>query len=76
MATVKIMYFKPSGKYYSSGEYETVHDALYRVLSEVEEMFKAGNNPGLIDFAMQRNRFDAVVEVFDVPHLFRSGEFQ
>jgi hypothetical protein len=42
---VKLTYFKNSGKYYTSGEYETKQKELFDIWDEVEEMIK---HPGLI----------------------------
>lgn len=35
---VKLTYFKPSGKFYSEGEYNTEPKALYRIWDEIRAM--------------------------------------
>lgn len=50
---VLLTYYKPTGKYYSSAEYEYnnpivgVLDPLQNVLDEVKVMLETGNLPGL-----------------------------
>jgi hypothetical protein len=46
---VSLSYFKASGKYYSSGEYETNKEDLWEIWNEVEDMLLAGKRPGLAD---------------------------
>lgn len=46
---IKLDYFKESGKYYSSGEYESNHLMMYDVYDEVREMAKTGHLPGLVE---------------------------
>ena len=43
---VRIIYFKPSGKYYTEGYYNTIYED-YRIFDEVKEMFKNNIAPGL-----------------------------
>jgi len=47
MWTIKLTYFKPSGKYYSEGEYKTDNAHVFQVIDEVKRMHTAGNLPGL-----------------------------
>lgn len=44
--TVKLWYFKSTGKFYSAGEYET-EESDYKVPKEVEAMLDIGTLPGL-----------------------------
>lgn len=65
---VKLNYFKKTGKWYSEGEYETQltpENGLYEVWDEVEEMFRKGKRPGLIDGAQE---FHVLIRVPDHPH--------
>lgn len=47
---VKLQYFKPSGKYYSSGEYETQLVHMFDIFEEVKEMTKCKKLPGLCEY--------------------------
>lgn len=58
--TVHLIYFKRTGKYYSEGEYISHKRYLFEIWDEVEEMFKQGQRPGLVDGA---NEFYVLVEV-------------
>ena len=71
---VKLTYFKQSGKYYSTGEYETKHSTFHEAVHELQLMLIAGDNPGLNERSIQRNHFDTVAMIFDVPHLFRAHD--
>lgn len=62
---VELTYFKQTGKYYTSGEYQTEKTAVYEIFAEVREMFIAGKLPGLVDGASE---FYAVVNLPDHPH--------
>lgn len=65
---VRLMYFKESGKYYSSGQYETDHTEAWKVYEQVADMLVRGQLPDLAEGA----RFDVLVEGDDlVPHLIR-----
>lgn len=68
---VEITYFKPSGKYYATGEYETSASHIYAVVDEVRKMFGCGECPGLVHDSVRRNQFVAVVTFNDVPHIVR-----
>jgi hypothetical protein len=44
---VFLTYFKPSGKYYTTGEYETNLPYMYEVFEEVRRMKRENKLPGL-----------------------------
>ena len=45
---VKFMYFKPSGKYYSDGEWEVPADLpMHEIFFEARKKLNAGDRPGL-----------------------------
>jgi len=44
---VELTYFKKSGKYYTTGEYETDKDYLHEIFIEVRQMMCDGDCPGL-----------------------------
>lgn len=46
--TVKLDYFKESGKWYSEGEYISTQFDLYRIWSEVETKLRRHTLPGLM----------------------------
>lgn len=46
---VKLTYFKPSGKYYSQGEYQSDEDHAFNVFDEVKTMQREGKLPGLVE---------------------------
>lgn len=45
---VKLTYFKPSGKYYSEGEYETQKQHVFEIFEEVRARSNDGQHPGLM----------------------------
>jgi len=45
---VDLTYFKPSGKYYGEGQYETKEPVLYKIWEEVDDMQRQRQLPGLI----------------------------
>jgi len=47
--TIKVTYFKQSGKFYAEGEYETSLSYMFEVFREFEEMLKKGIRPGLVN---------------------------
>lgn len=63
--SVKIDYFKESGKFYSEGEYTSKKLHLFEIWTELIDMFTNGKRPGLIDGSLE---FYAVVSVPDHPH--------
>lgn len=65
---VVIEYFKESGKWYSSAEYETsltVDDGLWLVWEELRKMLSRGERPGLIE---GKHEFNTLVRVPEHPH--------
>lgn len=59
--TVKLTYFKQSGKYYSSGEFSTPADVqLFDVWEQVKEMRDSGNLPSLVSGCRE---FNILIEV-------------
>ena len=60
---VKIWYFKPSGKYYTEGNYVTEKENAYEIFDEVKAMFKNGVAPGLT-----QNDPDFTAVVFPLKH--------
>ena len=62
--TVKLTYFKESGKYYAEGKCTTNHKVPYKTISEVRDMLARGVRPGLVDGA---NEFYVLVEMPDHP---------
>jgi hypothetical protein len=72
---VKLTYFKSSGKYYTSGEFESAHPAthLWKIVDEVRELRGARRLPGLVEGL---NEFDVLIEagLDGVPHLLPSTE--
>lgn len=63
--TVLLNYFRPSGKWYSEGEYTTEQKDLWMIWAEVEGMLVAGRLPGLVDGAKQ---YIVSVDVPEHPH--------
>lgn len=70
MTTVKLTYFKPSGKFYADGEYETTANHLAMVCDEVREKMRAQTLPGLIK---GHSAFDVLVEFDEMPALIRAA---
>jgi len=62
---VDLTYFKPSGKYYSNGEYDTVKTGLWEIFAEVEQMRNEGRLPDLVEGAKE---FAVLVDVPEHPH--------
>jgi len=48
MYNVKLIYFKESGKYYSSGSYETNCEHMFEIFAEVKDKVHNGELPGLM----------------------------
>lgn len=48
MTKVKLTYFKPSGKYYSEGEYNSAYTYAFDIYQEVRQLNKIANLPGLV----------------------------
>lgn len=78
--------FKPYGKYYTTGEYETDCKFMFQIFVEVEDMAMDGNIPGLAKNAAwtnEPNRADWLLHVESPDHpnnfpgiipLFRDNE--
>jgi hypothetical protein len=70
---VKLVYFKPGGKYYSDGCYQTVHSSFHKIIEEVYDNLLQGDNPGLNRFAVLSNDFTTSVDIQNdsiaVPHV-------
>jgi hypothetical protein len=70
---VKLTYFKPSGKYYSEGEYVTKETSFWLIEHEVCNKLLSGDNPGLMDMAVLRNDFTTSISIqreeLSVPHV-------
>ena len=47
--TVKVTYFKPSGKYYSEAIYKTKQKTVYSIFDEFKSMLRNGIRPGLLN---------------------------
>ena len=62
---VILQYFKPSGKWYSEGEYESSQTDLWMIWAEVEEFQVRGKLPGLVNGARE---FIISVDVPEHPH--------
>lgn len=62
---VKLTYFKPSGKYYSEGEYDTELSDLYEIWLEVHVKRFAQCLPGLI---AGHSEYIVSVDVPEHPH--------
>jgi hypothetical protein len=64
---VKLIYFKRSGKYYTSGEYETQREHMFQIYEEVGEFRQQGFLPGLVNRS-EGHTFVVLVEVPDHPN--------
>jgi hypothetical protein len=62
---VKLIYFKPSGKFYADGGYDTTLTNLWDIWGEVEEMLLRGLLPDMVEGARE---FIMYVEVPEHPH--------
>ena len=62
---VLLDYFKPSGKWYGEGEFETQPKELYEIWDQVKEMLSRRELPGLIK---GHSKFITSVDVPDHPH--------
>ena len=70
MTTVKLTYFKPSGKYYACGTYETAATHLAEACMEVREKMRSKTLPDLFP---GHSDFDVLVEFDEVPALIKAG---
>ena len=71
MQTIKVDYFKPSGKWYASGDFETRHAWLGDIIREFEDMRRAGEAPGL---STGGKGFFVVIEMNELPHMIKPLE--
>ncbi len=62
---VELTYFKPSGKYYSHGTYETNAEHMFQIFREVRRKTELGILPGLIEGAYG---YHVLIDVPDHPH--------
>lgn len=62
---VLLVYYKPSGKFYSDANYVTEQKDLWMIWNEVEKMLIEGRLPGLVDGARE---FIVSVYVPEHPH--------
>lgn len=69
MATVKLVYFKPRGKYYTSAEFETLREHFYDVIADVRSLQAAGQLPGLAAGCTEFLVLIEAVEPWNVPHV-------
>lgn len=65
MYTVRLMYFKSSGKYYAQGEYSTNMEGMWAIFAEVKAMLSRGQRPGLVD---GHSGYSVVVDCPEHPH--------
>ena len=65
MYTVKLTYFRKSGKYYSEGEYKSSKEFLFDIWDEVSDFRLDGKLPGLIAGAKE---YVILVNVPDHPY--------
>jgi len=72
MKKVKLQYFKETGKYYSSGEYESKKEHAWDICAEVREMRAFGTLPGLREGAGMS--FGILVEIDEVPHFLHADD--
>lgn len=63
--TVKLTYFKSSGKYYSEGCYVSRQLHLFEIFEELDAMLACGTRPGMVDGP---NDYFVVVDVPAHPH--------
>lgn len=66
---VLLTYFKPTGKNYTSGEYETTCEHVFEILNEVRRMAHARELPGLI---VGHSDFYVLVDPVGHPQGFKS----
>ena len=66
MNFVKLTYFRPSGKYYGEGGYQTAKTTAGQVFEEVAQMIDIeGENPGLVEWAAHSGSYFVLVEPDD-----------
>lgn len=65
MYTVKLTYFKVTGKYNTDGEYRSGCEQLYQIWDEVQQFVRERKLPGLVDGAVPDY---ILIRVPDHPH--------
>lgn len=65
--TVRLTYFKQSGKYYSGGTFKTQETSMLDIIEMVKEKVIEGKLPGLVEGAKE---FIVLMEVPRHPHNF------
>jgi len=65
MYKVELTYFRPSGKYYSEGHFETTETDLYNIWNTVEILSESKTLPGL---TLDHSEYIVLVEVPDHPY--------
>jgi hypothetical protein len=71
--TVKLTIFKPTGKYYTEGKYETEKPHLFQIWDEVAQKVRDRKIPGLVDGSCWSDKpgeenWMVSVDVPDHPH--------
>lgn len=69
MKRVELTYFKTTGTYYSSSEYETKEELWHKIIEEVDTMKREGNLPGLAQGSGEGLMILVNVEDSCVPHI-------
>ena len=71
--TIKLQYFKSSGKCYTDGEFELPsHESIHECVRQVQARHSSGTLPGL---ASGRWFGPILVTVDDLPHLIHLGDY-
>jgi hypothetical protein len=65
MYRVNLTYFKPNGKYYGDGLYNSQKESLWEIFIEVEKMWGERRLPGLMG---GHSTFITLIDVPDHPH--------
>lgn len=74
--TVNLQYFKQSGKLYTSDSYQTKCTMYHETVKELKEMLCKGENPGLNEFAVQRNAFYVHADIpIGIEHQLETGDY-
>ncbi len=66
--TVELVYFKPSGKYYSEGSYQTEQETIYDIWKELDELLKT-EWPGLIAPGSKENNLVPNIHFQNIHHI-------
>lgn len=59
---VQLRYFKTTGKYYGSDQYQTTKDHMYEIFQEVRDKHASGDLPGLAPGFGRRSAFTVYVD--------------